>query len=227
MSQVLKDNRLPLLISAGALAIAVYIGFIPVRQSAGGTSAETVALVDIGALEDRIAALEAAPAPEAAVPAAAAVEIPEGADNARLRQEIDLIVRGLANQTGRVSRLKATVEGFTNDAGQIEPSARVMDEIALAKRGLSNLTRRINDLSNKLDALDTAAADITRLQQQMANVDRAFSRLAAKGNAASQEREAIMAQLAGLSSSSSGAETSGEAESIEAKLDAILERLGD
>lgn len=222
MSQILKDNRLPLLISAGALAVAIYIGFIPVRQNASGPTAETLALVDLGALEDRIAALETAPTTEGAAPA-----IPEGADNARLRQEIDLIVRGLANQTGRVSRLKATVEGFTNEAGQIEPNARVMDEIALAKRGLSNLTRRINDLSNQLDALETAAADITRLQQQMENVDRAFSRLAANGNAARQEREAIMAQLASLNGGSTPPQNPAEADSIEAKLDAILERLGD
>lgn len=222
MSQVLKDNRLPLLISAVALAVAVYIGFVPLRQSQSNTS-EPVALVSLSSLNDRIAALEAAPAAVPIPAATQAPDIPEGADNARLRQEIDLIVRGLSNQTGRVSRLKATVEGITDDNGQLLAPARVMDEIALAKRGLANLTRRINELSSQMDALDTAAADITRLQQQMANVDRAFARLARNANEARTERESLLAALGDRPASSDVEELVG----IEAKLDAILQQLAD
>lgn len=228
MSDMLKDNRLPLGISAAALALATIIGIVPYLQdddSGSNTSSQSTG--DIAALEARISALEANASETGS---AATNSIPEGADNARLRQEIDLIVRGLSNQTGRVSRLKDVVEGITDDNGQLLPAPLVLDEIALAKRGLVNLTRRINDLSDRMDALDTAAADIARLQQQMAIVDRAFARVATNANTASDERAALMSALSagtGDTTTPTSAQASGaqDLDEIAAKLDAILQLL--
>ena len=225
MLDLMKENRLPIGISVGALALATYFGLLPVMQNSTDTS--SAASTDIAALEDRINALEAN-----ATGPVASNDIPEGADNARLRQEIDLIVRGLSNQTGRVSRLRDVVEGITDEGGQLIPSALVLDEIALAKRGLANLTRRINELTDRMDALDTAAADITRLQQQMALVDRALARVAANTNAARDERAALMTAVSPASqgtgsSASAPASAAADLEDITAKLDAILQQLGN
>ena len=221
MLDLLKNNRLPVIVSVVALILATYLGFIPIRQNASTSASASVA--EITALKDRISALEAAS--EGQAPAVAS--IPAGADNARLRQEIDLITRGLGNQTGRVSRIKKVVEGITDDAGRALPAATTLDEIALAKRGLVNLTRRINALSDRMDALDTAADDIVRLQQQMAIVDRAFARVAAKSNAAREERAALVASLNNVSRDTAASATTQPAdlEEIATKLDEILEQL--
>lgn len=223
MSDLLKDNRLPLGISAAALVLATIIGLVPILEdNDNGADTGSQAANDIAALEERINALEAS--------GSVASDVPEGADNARLRQEIDLIVRGLSNQTGRVSRLKDVVEGITDDRGQPVPAALVLDEIALAKRGLANLTRRVNELTDRMDALDTAAADIARLQQQMAIVDRAFARVAANSNAARDERATLISALGNLHANTeptASVQASGSAglAEIAAKLDDILQRL--
>ncbi|WP_341367671.1 hypothetical protein [Yoonia sp. BS5-3] len=216
MSDVLKDNRLPLGISAAALIVATYIGFVPLMQR--DRSDNSAPAQEIAGLQDRISALEA----NATGPASN--DMPEGADNARLRQEIDLIVRGLGNQTGRISRLQDAVEGITTENGQIAPSTLVMDEIALAKRGLVNLTGRINALSERMDALDTAAADIARLQQQMGNVDRALARLATNANTARDER-ATLAQTLPASGSTGTTATQTDLTEIAQTLEAILQKL--
>ena len=229
MSNMLKDNRLPLAVSAVALASATYIGFVPLFQkSAQSADTGVSGSSGIDAFEERLAALETGLVENTG---SAAADIPEGADNARLRQEIDLITRGLANQTGRISRLKGVVEGITDDSGQIVPARRVMDEVALAKRGLVNLTTRVNALSDRLENLDTAAADITRLQHQMANVDRAFARLAANANAAREERSALSEAIGSMPAAATPANaTTGsgapDLDQIEEKLDAILQQLG-
>ncbi|MEP1538802.1 MAG: hypothetical protein ABJQ34_09200 [Paracoccaceae bacterium] len=223
MSDLLKDNRLPLGISAAALALATLIGIIPILEDNDNVSdTGSQSSNDIAALEERINALEASGLGTDA--------IPEGVENARLRQEIDLIVRGLGNQTGRVSRLKGVVEGITDDNGQLVPAALVLDEIALAKRGLSNLTRRINEVTDRMDALDTAAADIARLQQQMAIVNRAFGRVAANANAARDDRATLMSALTALSADAeltarAPASDTANLEEIASKLDDILQRL--
>ncbi|MEO9826079.1 MAG: hypothetical protein ABJF50_16860 [Paracoccaceae bacterium] len=223
MSDLLKDNRLPLGISAAALALATLIGIIPILEDNDSVSdTGSQSSNDIAALEERINALEASGLGTDA--------IPEGVENARLRQEIDLIVRGLGNQTGRVSRLKGVVEGITDDNGQLVPAALVLDEIALAKRGLSNLTRRINEVTDRMDALDTAAADIARLQQQMAIVNRAFGRVAANANAARDDRATLMSALTALSADAeltarAPASDTANLEEIASKLDDILQRL--
>ncbi|WP_342075016.1 hypothetical protein [Yoonia sp. SS1-5] len=224
MSNAFKDNRLPLVVSAVALAVATVIGIVPVVQDNRRADDRAVALVDVSSLEERVASLENAPPPEVG---SSIADIPENAGNARLRQEIDLITRGLANQTGRVSRLKTTVEGIVDENGALVPSPLVSDEIALAKRGLANLTRRINALEDRFDALETAAADITRLQQQMANVDRAFMRLARNSNVARDERASLLAALDALPGGRTGIGDETDANSIEAKLDAILQQLQD
>ncbi|MEP1699424.1 MAG: hypothetical protein ABJJ69_23075 [Paracoccaceae bacterium] len=223
MSDLLKDNRLPLGISAAALALATLIGIIPILEdndSVSDTGSQSSS--DIAALEERINALEASGLGTDA--------IAEGVENPRLRQEIDLIVRGLGNQTGRVSRLKSVVEGITDDNGQLVPAALVLDEIALAKRGLSNLTRRINEVADRMDALDTAAADIARLQQQMAIVNRAFGRVTANANAARDDRATLMSALTALSADAeltarAPASDTANLEEIASKLDDILQRL--
>lgn len=219
MSKLLKDNRLPIAISGTALLVATIIGIVPVVQnSRGDTEADART---IAALQDRLAALEngnGAPA------AGAASDIPENAGNARLRQEIDLITKGLANQTGRVSRLKSSVEGIVDDSGALIPSTRVMDEIALAKRGLANLTRRINALEDRMEMLDSAAGDIARLQQQMANVDQAFLRISKNARDAKAERENLAATLSNQPSAATA--TGGpDINDIQTKLDAILQAL--
>ncbi|MEO9896814.1 MAG: hypothetical protein ABJD13_11690 [Paracoccaceae bacterium] len=223
MSDLLKDNRLPLGISAAALALATLIGIIPILEDNDNVSdTGSQSSNDIAALEERINALEAS--------GLGTDPIPEGVENPRLRQEIDLIVRGLGNQTGRVSRLKSVVEGITDDNGQLVPAALVLDEIALAKRGLSNLTRRINEVTDRMDALDTAAADIARLQQQMAIVNRAFGRVAANANAARDDRATLMSALTALSADAeftarAPASDTANLEEITSKLDDILQRL--
>jgi len=196
MSNMLKDNRLPIGISVVALVVATMIGLVPVMQD----RARETQTSDAGsaALEARIEAIEAAASAPTAAPVAAAADIPANATNARLRQEIDLITRGLANQTGRVSRLKSTVEGIVDENGQLMTPQRVNDEIALAKRGLSNLTRRINELNDQMAALETAAADIDRLEQQMSIANRAFARMKAAETEAAEDREQMRQLLSGI-----------------------------
>jgi chromosome segregation ATPase len=222
MSNLWKDHRLPLVISGVALLIATLIGLVPLYQDDGNASPQLAN--DLSTIEDRLAALERE------VGTTSSTEIPPNADNQRLRQEIDLITRGLGNQTGRVSRLKDAVEGIVDANGQVIAPQRVLDEIALAKRGLSNLTRRINNLAQRLDTLDTASADIARLQQQMVNVDRAMGRLAASTNLAKDERAQIFTRLGNDNTSAIQSTSTLPASSIdqlETKLDEILERLND
>lgn len=106
----------------------------------------------------------------------------------------------------------------------------MLDEIALANLGLSNLTRRINNLSQRLDTLDTASADIARLQRQMVKVDRATGRLAATTNLAKDERAQIFTRL-GSDTASAIQSTSNlptpTIDQLETKLDEVLERLND
>ncbi len=222
MSNLLKDNRLPIGISVAALVVVTIIGLVPVLQSNDREVATDVA--DVTVLEERLAALEAG-----ATDLNPATDIPENASNARLRQEIDLLTRGLGNQTGRVSRLKASLEGVVDEGGNPIPSSRVRAELDLASRGLANLTRRINELSDRMDALDTAAADIARLQQQMALADQAFARLAAANNQAKAERATLVSLIEGAASGQPATAPDGTNNlvEIEAKLDAILNALGN
>ena len=173
MPNMLKSNLVPIFISTCALILVTLIGLIPVYQKAGSQPEQATGQADNAALVQRVEALERAAGETAVEPA----EIPVNASNGRLRQEIDLINRGLANQTGRVSGIKKRLEGVVDEGGQLMPSKRVMDEIALVKRALVNLTKRINSVDDQLESLQTAAVDIDRLQQQMANADRAFIRL--------------------------------------------------
>lgn len=175
MQKVVADNKLPIIVSLTALVIAVFVGLVPVwqqnqREAARAPSSGTVALVDLEGLSDRIAALEAAAA-AAPQPAQTA---PQEMDPA-LRAEIDLIVKGLVNQTGRVSRLQDAVESLQAVSGQVPPV--VSDEISLAKRGLVNLTRRINTMQDRLEPLAPMPASVDRLGVQMSNVERAVTRL--------------------------------------------------
>lgn len=210
MSNAWKDHRLPLVISIAALIIATFIGLVPVMQNRERAAPQ--ASTDFSSIEDRIAALET-------TEPATVANIPPNADNARLRQEIDLITRGLGNQTGRISRLKSVVDGIVDPNGQVIAPTRVMDEIALAKRGLSNLTRRINAIEDRLDALDSAAADIARLQQQMAIVDTAMGRLARNSNLAKDERadlNAVLSQQTNMMNALAAAQTAARAEPVPA-----------
>ena len=187
MVETFKNNRLPILVTAGALILVIIIGWIPVSQQNDTESTPASGSDETASLLQRIEALEAA----AGQTGAGSPEIPENADNGRLRQEIDLINRGLANQTGRVSRIKKQLEAVVDDGGQAIPSARAMDEIALIKRALVNLTKRLNAMDDQFASLTDAAADIDRLQQQMANADRAFIRLAGAAREGKKQRDQI------------------------------------
>lgn len=192
MSALLKNNFLPILISAGALVLVTIVGLIPIYQQADPQASQNPETDAMAALIERIEALEG----NAAKPDSVMADIPANAGNARLRQEIDLINKGLANQTGRVSRIKKRLETVVDEQGQAIPSSRAMDEIALIKRALVNLTKRLNKVGEQLDSLQTASTDIGRLQQQMANADRAFIRLAAASREQKQQAEAIAESLA-------------------------------
>ena len=218
MQKVVAENRLPIIVSCAALAIAVIVGLIPVwqqnqREAAPAAPAGTVALVDLAALDERIKALEesAATAATEAPEEPAPVEEPAGMDPA-LRAELDLIVKGLVNQTGRVSRLQDEVAALTAASGEVPQL--VTDEISLAKRGLVNLTRRINEMDDGIEPLASAPKDIDRLNVQMSNVERAVTRLNLKLN---QIGSAGAPTDAGLSGD--------ELSEISTQLEAILTKL--
>jgi len=165
MLDQIKENRVPITVTIMAIFVAGLFALAPVRDNANRNAerAAAVASDQISTLEARIATLEAAANPA------------DGADP--LRAELDLIIKGLVNQTGRVSRLQDTVEAFGTASAGLANNDRIEAEIALAKRGLSNLTRRINTLSDQMTAFDGLPQKVDQLTVQMSNVERAITQV--------------------------------------------------
>lgn len=186
---------MPIAVTVGALLIAMVFGVMPARENA--TKAETRAAQasteKVADLEARIAALEAALTPA------------EGEENAAppTRDEINLIVKGLVNQTGRVSRLQDQVEGIIGGDIASAPDPRVEVEFGLAKRALVNLTRRINGMKDIVETTEALPRDVDQLSLRISNVESAVTQihrrvraLQANPEAASEEKlDEVVSQL--------------------------------
>lgn len=136
----LMEQRLPLIVTALALLLAISVGLVPVLKSE--SDPEVVQTIDNGAeltaLNKRLTALEAV------------VKDGSGTISPELRAELDLIARGLLNQTGRVSRLKKRIEMPAADGDAISRVLRA--ELDLMAKGLLNQTGRVSRLKKQVAA---------------------------------------------------------------------------
>ena len=176
------EYRIPLAVTAGALLVAFVFGVMPAQENANRqeTRAAQATTDTISELEARIAALEAAQTPEGG----------EGADAPVTRAEVDMIVKGLVNQTGRVSRLRDQVNGMLGGEVPVAANPRISEEIRLAKRALVNLTRRINATNAIVETTQALPADVDQLMLRMSNVESAVTQLHRRIRAAQADSDA-------------------------------------
>ncbi len=239
----IKKHMLPLAVTGGALALAVVVGLVPVLSSSGDGDPALYPADAVAALEARIAALESAGPAEAGTS-----EL-----DPRLRQEIDLIVKGLVNQTGRISGLKAQLEPVTAWLDAYGGPTRLDQDLALINKALLNQTRRVSGLKAELAAVNawSAAGGPDRLAQELALINKALLNQTARISALAErtkdlpKTEAAVDRLAlqvsnleravgnlhrrqALSDRTAAAEAPRTSEmDIEAKLDAILNALAE
>lgn len=168
MMDQIKEHRVPVAVTVMALLVAVVFGIMPARENASQADARVskAAGEKVAALEERVLALEAALAPAGGV-----------SDTPPTREEVTLIVKGLINQTGRVSRLQDQVEGITEGRVAVADNPRIVTEISLIKRGLVNLTRRINAMGDTLDTTAALPQVVDRLNLRMSNAENAVTQL--------------------------------------------------
>ncbi len=143
MGDFLKQQRVPLFITAMALLLALAVGLVPVLKSGNDqTTNQQASRATIAALEARIAALESA-----------STGLGDGAISPVLRAELDLIAKGLLNQTGRVSRLKKQVETVESEGDTMDPALRA--ELDLIAKGLLNQTGRVSRLKKRVETVES------------------------------------------------------------------------
>jgi len=136
--EFLKEQRLPLIISALALLLAISIGLVPVLNAENEQTAvrQSGSEDELAALNERLAALESAALNSG------------GEISPTLRAELDLIGKGLLNQTGRVSRLKKQIATPAGGSDGISPALRA--ELDLIGKGLLNQTGRVSRLKKQI-----------------------------------------------------------------------------
>ena len=171
MKTFLRDNWIPVAISAAALVVATAIGLVPVLRSDDSSPSSTEAGLQrrVADLEAKVFALEAASqTPDTGQQ--------QGIDPA-LRAEIDQIVKGLVNQTGRISRLKKELAPVLAWGDTPPVPERVEQQIKLIDRALLKQTGRIKTLQQDVAPIvawgDTPPVP-KRVEQQISLIDKAL-----------------------------------------------------
>jgi hypothetical protein len=171
MKKLLKDNWIPLVISAAALVLATGVGLVPVLRTADQVPSSTQAALDqrLTTLEGKIESLLA--------------NRPQTADNQPkdinpdLRAELDQIVKGLVNQTGRVSRLKKDVSPILAWGDTPPVSDRTEQQIKLINQALLKQTGRIRTLQDDVVSVRENKAAVDRMALQIENLESAVRQL--------------------------------------------------
>lgn len=164
-SGFLKEQRLPIIITVLALLLAVSVGLVPVLNSEN----ESVAVqqvdrqAELAMLDERLTALETAATDGG------------GTVGPALRAELDLIAKGLLNQTGRVSKLKKLTAPLADDSLSMSPALRA--ELDLIAKGLLNQTSRVSKLKKNVSALMPLPEQLDRIDLQVINLSKAVGQL--------------------------------------------------
>ena len=208
MKTFLKDNWIPVAISVSALVVATAIGLVPVLRSPDdGTSKAEAALEQrVSELEKKVAELEDASPPSDP-------EAGKGVDPA-LRAEIDQIVKGLVNQTGRISRLKKDVAPMLAWRDTPPVPDRIEQQIKLINTAFLKQTGRIKALEQEIAPVSGNSAAVDRISLQVKNLESAVTQLHKRLRKLSAELEASAANQDTLSPET--------LQSIETKLEDIL-----
>ena len=181
----LKKNTLPLAVSGAALVLVIIIGLIPILSSDEDTGTSEAAIPEavsdqIAALESRVAALESTGNPAETDPA--------------LRAEINQIVRGLVNQTSRISALKKQLVPVTDWIDQNGGPERLAQEMALVNQAFIKQTARMSQLRSNLAPLTTWVDENggpDRLSQEMSLINQALLRLTGRITALDKELQPL------------------------------------
>lgn len=240
VSGFLKEQRLPVIITAFALLLAVAVGLVPLMDAADEpANGQSGTKDEVAALEARLTALEAAGTDG------------NGGMSPALRAELDLISKGLLNQTGRVSRLKKQIAAPGEDGDAMDPALR--GEIDLIAKGLLNQTGRVSTLKKQVQSLSTLPGQVKRIDLEVINLTKAVSQLhrrlrnmTPEGPPAADELtelrsylSEVQTQVDGVRESlasvteqldatvAAGADKGGSLTAIEAKLDQILRSMTD
>gem|GEM_PF-5033082 len=239
----LKEQRLPIIITAFALLLALLVGLVPVLNADNEPSADRQSgdKAELAALDARLTALEAAATDG------------NGAISPALRAELDLISKGLLNQTGRISRLKKGIAAPDDDGGTMEPALR--EELDLIAKGLLNQTGRVSALKKqvqslsalpgqlKLKRIDLEVINLTKavgnLHQRFRNMTPESAPVAGELTELRNQLTVIQGQVDGVRESLSsvtervdasvaaGSDENGSLTAIEAKLDQILRSMAE
>jgi DNA repair exonuclease SbcCD ATPase subunit len=211
MKKLLKDNWIPLVISAAALVLATGVGLVPVLRTADKVPSSTQA-----ALDQRLTTLEGKIENLTANRAETEDNQPKVIDPA-LRAELDQIVKGLVNQTGRVSRLKKDISPILAWGKTPPVPDRIEQQITLINQALLRQTGRIRSLQSDVARVEGIKADAERMILQIKNLESAVKQLHKRITGLSAQQKTIEA---------APVKTDGSAlKSIEAKLDAMLKTL--
>lgn len=208
MKTFLKDNWIPVAISVSALVVATAIGLVPVLRSPDDGTLKADA-----ALEQRVSELEKKVAELAGASPPSDPEAGKGVDPA-LRAEIDQIVKGLVNQTGRISRLKKDVAPILAWGDTPPVPDRIEQQIKLINTAFLKQTGRIKALEQEVAPVSGNSAAVDRISLQVKNLESAVTQLHKRLRKLSAELEASAANQDTLSPET--------LQSIETKLEDIL-----
>ncbi|MET1416422.1 hypothetical protein ABVF61_29420 [Roseibium sp. HPY-6] len=208
MKAFLKDNWIPVAISASALVMATAIGLVPVLRSPDDATLNAEAALErrVAQLEEKIAQLESTSEP---VDPATKEEI-----DPALRAEINQIVKGLVNQTGRVSRLKKDVAPLLAWGDTPPVPERIEQQIKLINTAFLKQTSRIKSLEQQVMPVSGNSAAVERISLQVKNLESAVTQLHKRIRKLSADLEASTADQDTLSPET--------LQSIETKLEDIL-----
>lgn len=237
----LKEQRLPIIITAFALLLAVSVGLVPVLNAVDepATDQQSGDKAELTALDARLTALEAAATDG------------NGAISPALRAELDLISKGLLNQTGRISRLKKEIAAPDDDGGTMEPALR--EELDLIAKGLLNQTGRVSALKKQVQSLSALPGQLKRIDLEVVNLTKAVSNLHQRFRNMTPESAPVAGELTELrdqltviqghvdgvreslsgvtervdASVAAGSDENGSLTAIEAKLDQILRSMAE
>lgn len=237
----LKEQRLPIIITAFALLLALLVGLVPVLNADNEPSADRQSgdKAELAALDARLTALEAAATDG------------NGAISPALRAELDLISKGLLNQTGRISRLKKGIAAPDDDGGTMEPALR--EELDLIAKGLLNQTGRVSALKKQVQSLSALPGQLKRIDLEVINLTKAVGNLHQRFRNMTPESAPVAGELTELrnqltviqgqvdgvreslssvtervdASVAAGSDENGSLTAIEAKLDQILRSMAE
>lgn len=208
MNKLMKDNWIPLAISLVALVLATIVGLIPVLRSADDVPADPYA-----ALEQRLTLLEGR-----LETLGNGTSGPENTQSSgidpTLRAELDQIVTGLVNQTGRISRLKKDVSPVLAWGDSPPVPDRIEQQLTLINNALLKQTARIRVLQKSVAPVEQNRTDLDRIALQIKNLESAVKQL-------HKRVTSLSAKLNATGEAPSGPQTD-TLTSIEAKLDAML-----